>query len=447
MEIIDYFRLLRRNWALIAGCAALAVAAAWLVTVRTTPRYAASVTIFVAGRGTGGASAYEASLLSEERIKSYAHLLTTDRLIGALVREQPGRTAEQLRREISAGLVPGTVLLRATVRDPSPARAQAIANALGAGFIQLVDELERPAAGGVPPFKVSIVDRARLPAVPDSPNVPANLAIGLLAGLAAGVGAGVLREALDTSVKTVERLREIAGGPVLGVIGATGEHPPTGPSEDFRFLGTNLRFAGGGRPVGSVVVTAARPGDGASSTACGLAVALAHAGQRVILVDGSLRAPHVARYLGVDDAGAGLAGVLRGRTDLDGALRRWRDTTLSVLPCGPVPAAVPAHDLLGAPRMGELVDELRERADIVIVDAPPLLSAPDAAVLARACDGAIVVARYGRTGHDQLRRAAEQLHTVDARLIGTVLNRAPARPGAGPAPSPAPARLATPAAR
>jgi capsular exopolysaccharide synthesis family protein len=446
VEIIDYARMLRRNWALIAGCAALALVTAWIATVRTTPRYAASVTIFVAGRGSDGSSAYQASLLSEERIKSYAHLLTSDRLVGALARARPGLTAERLRGEISADVVPGTVLLRVTVHDPSPARARAIANALGAGFIQLVDELERPATGGVPPFKVSIVDGARLPDRPDTPNVPANLAIGLLVGLAAGVGAGALREALDTSVRTADRLREITGGPVLGVIGAAGEHPPTGPSAAFRFLGTNLRFGGGDRPVRSVVITGARPRDGATSTACGLAVALADAGVRVILVDGSLGDPQIARYLGVDDAG-GLTGVLRGRTELDRALRRWRDSTLSVLACGPVPAAVAANDLFSGPRIGELVDELCKRADIVIVDAPPLLSAPDAAVLARACDGAILVARYGRTGHDQLRRAAEQLRAVDARLIGTVLNRAPAGRRPGRAPSPAPARLATPATR
>jgi capsular polysaccharide biosynthesis protein len=198
MELIDYVRLLRRNWHLIAGCAALAVAAAWLTTVRSTPRYESSITMFVAGRGTDGSSAYQASLLSAERVKSYAHLLTSERLAAGLAHDQPGRTPEELRSEISAEVVPDTVLLRATVRDPSPAHARATASALGERFIQLVDELERP-AGGVPLFTVSIVDGAREPTHPVGPDYAANLAIGLLAGLALGVGSAFLREALATS--------------------------------------------------------------------------------------------------------------------------------------------------------------------------------------------------------------------------------------------------------
>lgn len=428
MELIDVIRLLRRTWPLILGCAALAVGTAWLVTARETPRYEASITMFVAGRGTDGSSAYQASLLSQERVKSYAHLLTSDRLTTALAHEQPGRTPDQLRGEISAEVVPDTVLLRVTVRDPSPVRAQAIAGALGTRFIRLVDDLERPTAGGVPLFKVSIIDLPRLPAAPAGPNLPANLAIGLLAGLALGAGAGLLRETLDTSVTTVERLRELSGGPVLGVIDSAARHRPAGEAEAFRFLATNLRCAGGDRPLGAVVITGPRPQDGASSTACGLAVALARAGEHVILLDGSPRDPQVARQLGIDGA-IGLTSVLRGDADLDQALRPWLTSTLSVLPSGPVPAD--PGELLAGRRMRDLVDELRKRADIVIVDAPPLLSVADAAALAGACDGAVLVARHGRTTRDQLRSAVDQLRAVDARLIGAVLTKARTYPGQG----------------
>jgi capsular exopolysaccharide synthesis family protein len=468
VEIIDYVRLLRRTWPWIVTCAVLAVGTAWIATARATPQYAASITMFVAGRGTDGSSAYQAALLSGERVKSYAHLLTSDRLTEAVARRQPGRTPERLRGEISADVVPDTVLLRATVRDPSPARAQAIANDLGARFIRLVDELERPPAGGVPLFKVSIVDSARVPTRPADRGLAANLAIGLLAGLGLGVGAGLLRETLDTSVKTVDRLREITGGPVLGVINTAARRsplwpipaPPPAPARDeqapapgerarteaFRFLGTNLLFADADRPVGSVVLTGVRPRDGASSTACGLAVALAQAGRRVVLVDGSMRDPQVAGYLGID-AAIGLTSVLRGQADLDRALRRGHPPTLSVLPGGP--ATADPGELLAGRRLPALLAELRERADIVIVDAPPLLSVADAAMLARDCDGAVVVTRYGRTTREQLRRAVDQLRAVDARLLGTVLNRAPegADPGYGHAysaasavPRPAPAQ-------
>jgi non-specific protein-tyrosine kinase len=440
MEIIRYLRLLRRNWLLIAACAILAVVAAWIATVRTTPQYAASITMFVSvtDRKMNSSSAYQASLLSQERVKSYANLLNSYRLTDQLAQQLSGLTPGELRNRISAELVPDTVLLRATVTDPSPARAKEIADALGAQFIALVHELERPSTGEPSFVKVTVVDSARKPTAPASPDVPYNLALGLLVGLALGIGCGLLRESLDVSVKTVEQLREITGGPTLGVIcrdDSAAKSPliVQGPdhrasAEAFRFLRTNLRFVDVDDPVRSVVVTSALPGEGKSLTACNLAIALAQAGKQVILVDGDLRKPQVGRHFGIK-AAAGLTSLLVGQVVLEQVLHPWDGISLSVLPSGPIPPN--PSELLGAHSMHRILEELHSRADLVVIDAPSLLPVADAAILAQICDGAVLVTRYGRTSREQVRRATEQLCAVDARLLGTVLNVVPVKSESG----------------
>jgi capsular exopolysaccharide synthesis family protein len=172
-----------------------------------------------------------------------------------------------------------------------------------------------------------------------------------------------------------------------------------------------------------VVLTSSVNDEGKSTTACNLAITLAGAGARVILVEGDLRRPRVADYMGLDGA-VGLTDILIRRAGLDHVLQPWGDLPLSILTSGALPPNPGA--LLGSAQMTGLLAELRARADIVLIDTPPLLPATDAAVLARQCDGALAVIRQGRTTREQLTRALAALRGADARLLGTVLNMAPA---------------------
>jgi non-specific protein-tyrosine kinase len=122
---------------------------------------------------------------------------------------------------------------------------------------------------------------------------------------------------------------------------------------------------------------------------------------------------------------AGLTSVLVGHAELDDVLQQWNDMSLFVLPSGPIPPN--PGELLGSQYMRKILNDLRGRADIVLIDTPPLLPVADAAVLARNCDGAMLIARHGRTQADELHRGVERLRAVDVRLLGSVLNMAPAR--------------------
>lgn len=170
------------------------------------------------------------------------------------------------------------------------------------------------------------------------------------------------------------------------------------------------------------MVTSAIPGEGKTTTLCNLAIVLARAGQRVAVLETDLRRPCAVDYLGLEGA-VGLTSVLAGRLGLDEALQPWGSALFDVLASGPIPPN--PSELLASRQMTNVLAELNQRYDTVLLDAPPLLPVTDGAILAAACDGALVVVRYGKTKRHQIRAAFAALEAVSARPLGTVLSMAP----------------------
>jgi len=455
VELLYYVRALRRRWIVLAASVLLALIAAALVTARTSPQYAVSTTLIVSAPGDSGntQSAYQALLLSQQRVKSYAALMRSRGVTAGVAKSlNNGLTAEDVQNRITAEAVPDTVLLRATVRDRSPALAMEIANTLGTEFSHYVDKLEQPPTAAHSVVKITVADDADLPTTPVSPRPIRNLGLGLVLGLIVGAIAAVLQEIMDTSVRSAQALREMTGSTTLGVIDfdrSAGRQPLTvrddghsARAETFRSLRTNLRFAGAGELPRSVAIAASVPEEGTTTIACNLAIALAEADWRVILVDTDLRRPRVADYLGIE-ATTGLTSVLTNGVAVKDVLRKWGPGSLSVLPSGPIPPN--PSELLGSQKMLRTLGELEQKADIVIFDTPPLLAVTDAAVLARFCAGALLVTRFGRTRQEQVTQAVERLTMVDARLLGSVLNFA--KPETGLPPTFGVPRLTAPADR
>src|SRR5664280_1723134 len=412
VELRDYIRVLRKQWVLIALTTALAIAAAIGYTVRATPLYQSSIKLFVSAqeRTTDTTStAYQGGLFSQQRAKSYADLLSGPR-------------------------VADTVLLTASVTDTNRAQAQRLANEVGVQFAALVEQLERPPTGGPAPIKVEVVESARLPSSPVSPKPTRNVGLALVLGLLLGVGLAVLRETLDTTVKSTQDLQERVGAPVLGVIGFDPDaksrplivqaDPHSSRAEAFRQLRTNLQFVDVDHRPTSIVVTSSVSEEGKTTTTANLAISLSQAGIRVALVEGDLRRPRMAEYLGIEGA-VGLTTVLVGRASLDDALQPWGDAGLLVLPSGATPPN--PSELLGSQGMADLLRELESRVDLVLIDAPPLLPVTDAAVLSVIASGSLLVVRHGRTGLEQVSTAIESLRRVDAHLFGVILNMAPTK--------------------
>jgi len=296
-----------------------------------------------------------------------------------------------------------------------------------------VAEIESPQSGAPAPVKLTTTQPASVPTVPVAPRKSLNLALGLLVGLALGAGGALLREQLNTTVKTPDDIESLTGSVPLGLVpfDAAAKTTPLvtaeandSRAEAFRTLRTNLRFADVDHPPRSIVVTSPMPGEGKSTSACNIALTLALAGSRVVLVEADLRKPRVGEYLGLDSA-VGLTNVLAGQHTLEDVLVPWRRQTLTVLPAGPVPPN--PSELLGSQHMGNLLKVLGARYDYVIVDSPPLLPVTDGAVLATLTDGALLIARHGKSSRDDLEQAAHALEAVNAKLLGTVLNCIPVR--------------------
>lgn len=439
-------RAVREQWrvvvaAVVAGL--LLAVAAFLVLPRT---YTAHLQLYVSAQVVGGPqAAYEGAQLSEERVTSYTELLTSPR-VGSEVARRLGLPGPQaVIDHVTASSRPDTVLLEVATTDTSPARAAELANAVGQVFPPMIDDLERRTSRtGQAPVAVRVVEAAEPPAEPSSPGLVLFLALGLVVGAAAGLGAAQVRRALDVSVRTPGDLQRCSGAPSLGAIGVdpgASRNPlvvlgaPGSPyAEAYRGLRTNLRYVDVDRPPRVLLVTSAGEGEGKSTVVANLAVALAAAQKRVVVVEADLRRPRVAALLGAVDGPVGLTTVLAGRVDLDRAVQPAA-SAVHVLAAGVLPPN--PSELLGSRQMQEVLDTLRVGYDVVLVDSPPLLAVTDAAVLGPSSDGALLVCRFGKTSGTAVRSAAESLAAVSTRVLGTVMTMVPRRspwPSTGYAP-------------
>ncbi|WP_433803101.1 polysaccharide biosynthesis tyrosine autokinase [Actinomycetospora sp. CA-084318] len=430
MTAREYLTLLAAQWRWITGAALVGFVLAGVVVLLTPASYAATVTLYVStASNTSSADAYQGSLLSQDRVKSYTELLSSYRLGQEVVSDlglpdDPQSVAD----EVSASVTPNTVLLVARVTDASPERAQAIAGAVGRRFPAMVADIERPADRTQPPtVSARVVEGPVLVPGPVSPQPLIDLGLGLAAGLLVGVTIAVVRRSLDRSVLGLAELAKLVPRPLLGTLPrdrqldrspvALRDRPSSPVAESLRAVHGNLAAGVGTDRV--LAVTSAIEGEGKSTLVVNLALAEANAGSRVLLVEADLRRPRAAEYLGVP-AGEGLSGVLAGRASLAAAVRPGPVAGLEVLASGPLPRN--PYEEVESERMGAVLDEARERYDVVLVDAPPLLPVADGLALARRADAVVLVVRAGSTGAPLVRRAHEQLVTAGVTPLGVVFN-------------------------
>lgn len=439
MDLRDNLRILRRNWTVIVGATLLGLLIAGGVSALVKPTYTSETQLFVAIQSSGTVTELQqGNTFSQARVQSYVKTVTTPVVLDPVI-ETLGLpvTAEDLASRVKAGTDLNTVLINISVSDHSPTQAAAIAQAVASSLIKAVDGLEKPkAGGGSSPINLSIITPAKAPLTPSDPNSRLNLIVGLILGLAAGTGVALLRSTLDNRIRGEVDLRRVTDSPVLGGIAfdqdamrkplLTQAIPQSPRAESFRQLRTNFQFANFSASSNSVLVTSSLPGEGKSTTATNLAIALAQAGQTVCLIDADLRRPKVDDYLGLE-RNAGLTTALVGAAEVNDLLQPWGEGNLFVLTAGGIPPN--PSELLGSVEMKELVARLEISFDSVIIDAPPLLPVTDAAVLSQHVGGVIVVVGSQKLKRLDLTKALNSLDLVGANVLGVVLNRLP---GKGP---------------
>jgi capsular exopolysaccharide synthesis family protein len=200
-------------------------------------------------------------------------------------------------------------------------------------------------------------------------------------------------------------------------------NPRSPISEAYRTLRTNLQFVSLDKPLRSLLVTSPGAQQGKSTTLANLAVTIAQGEKQVILVDCDLRRPTLHKLFGLEDKPGLTSMMLDEESMSDPPLQETAVPRLRLLASGPLPPS-PA-DLLGSRRMDRVVELLAERADIVLLDAPPVVAVSDAAVLATKVDGVLLVVSAGQTKRDDVQAAKTRLEKVNANLIGAVLTNVP----------------------
>lgn len=199
--------------------------------------------------------------------------------------------------------------------------------------------------------------------------------------------------------------------------------PRAEAAEAYRTLRTNLLFSTVDNPVSTLVVTSPTPESGKSTAIANLAVTLAQGGHETILVDADLRKPAQHDIWGLNNERGLTTMMLEAGVLAEPPIQSVDVPGLSVIPSGPLPP-IPA-DLLGSRKMDEVIGVLKARAEIVLFDAPPVLSVSDAVILGSKADGVILVMRAGHARRDHAIRAGDLLSQAHVRVVGCVLTNAP----------------------
>lgn len=463
----DFFRILRKSWIILIALTLVGGGVALVYSLLQKPVYSAATKVFVS---TTTASTVQelaqSNTFSLSRVDTYADLVTTPIVLEPVIRELNLKTtAALLAKDIKAEASNGTTIIDISASNKNAVTAASIANATARSLSSTVAEIESSEEIDAPsPVKLTRVQTAVVPTVPDSPKISLNVAIGLVIGLALGIGLALLADSLNVRVRSSRDVTELTELPILGGILLDPEadkrplvlqaEPKSIRSEAYRALRTNLQFLSSGHPVAStsfassvnagtpfggvtsagsptpgrshrgIVFTSAIASEGKSTTVANLGLALAEAGLRVLIVDADLRRPRVAKILGLVGA-VGLSDVLIGRVEPAAALQQWGEKSLFVLPAGQVPPN--PSELLGSAAMVALIDWLGVNFDVVLYDAPALLPVTDAAILAKVVDETIVAVGVNRTTKSQLSATLTALQNASVTPAGIVLTLLPTK--------------------
>lgn len=199
-------------------------------------------------------------------------------------------------------------------------------------------------------------------------------------------------------------------------------HPKSPVAEAYRSLRTSLNYINPDDPLQTLLVTSSGAGEGKSFMVSNLALAIAQNDKKVIVVDADMRKPMQHKFFNMTNF-TGLSNILMGEVDLEEGLRETDISKVNLISTGVIPPN-PA-ELLDSKSMQKVIDKLEEKADMVIVDAPPVIPVTDAALLSKHVDGVLLVVASHETDKDILKKTVEKLNFVKANIIGTVLNKYP----------------------
>lgn len=431
MTLREFLAIMRHRWMTVAASALIVLAATAVATLMITPVFTASARVYFSteapvNQETGQTGGFY--VLTQNDLNTYIEVLNSPTVLDAIRAE----VGEDAVFTVSAATTGTSAILNVTATSPDAATAAQVANVAGPELAAVAPEFSALLANAGQTVEATFISPAEVPGSPTSPDVGRNLALGLLFGVAAGIGLAFVQHGLDTRVRGEADIVSMSDRPVLAnipfdrhadkrpIIMDAQPHSPH--AEEYRRLRANLLFVDVEKATHSFVITSAMPSEGKTTTAINLAIAMADAGSRVLLVDADLRNPSVAKTMGL--AGdAGLTTMLIGKATFDDVAQQWKDTSLWVLPAGPVPPN--PSELLGSSAMARIFSQFSEQFDFVLVDSPPVAPVIDAVLLDTLTGGTVLVVSLDRIRKRFLAHALKSLSTAGARVSGFALNMVP----------------------
>jgi polysaccharide biosynthesis transport protein len=418
----------RQRWLMVGVVAIFAVTAAF-VSSRLQKVYATTDTLLVTV--AANEQSFDTVQAAQAFTRSYADLVRSPN-IARIVASRLGDGADprSLDAAVSVEAVPETQLMKITAEDPSPLRAKRIADTYASVF---VDYVHRHLSGQTT-ASITTADRATVPDQPIRPRKALYVLVACILGMAAACALAFGRDRLDRRLRAAEDVEgRIAGTlPILGRIPERGRsHASISAFRDaHQVLRKNLEFARDSGSLRSSAVTSASDREGKTTTVAQLARASAELGLRVLIVEADFRFPSIQSELAHDAGGMlrpGLSDYLDGSASVDEIINPVEHYGLSVVPAGIAPVSGSA--LLESDRAQQAVATFLTRADLVLVDCPPVNAGADASIVAHLVDGVIVVVDLKRATDQTVSAALRQLRTVRSAVLGLVINRDPhARP-------------------
>lgn len=287
---------------------------------------------------------------------------------------------------------------------------------------------------------VQIFEAAPLPVEPIGPNRVLTILLACALGLSLSIGTAFLLEYLDDRIKADAESADLSDLPILArvpemPIKELDNQPialarPRDPvTEAYRILRTSIQFSNVDKPSRNILVTSSNPGEGKSTTAANLALVIAQAGHRVVLIDADWRRPVVHKLFGIN-ASEGITMIFAGaqrrgqqflHEQLERIIQPTEQRNLDVIPSGPIPPN--PSELLSSNLLRETIELIHERYDYVIFDSPPVLSVTDSIMLSSWVDDVLIAAYANKTRRADLAQTVERLREVNAHLVGVVMNR------------------------
>jgi len=458
-DVIDfrkYASILLAKWWLILMLPALGGVAAFFYSASQDEIYEANAVLLVRSSSATASGASVDFRQSQDLASTYRRLVTARPFLERVVQtERVGLDLSGLEGIVSAATLANPPVVEIRVRHGDPNVAANTAQTVADEFIEYTIEqrlgeiarLQQAAAvQGITNTdalvsaqfaaidSLSLLEPVRTPKSPVVPKTAQNIVAGVFLGIVVAVGSAILWESIGDSIRSPDQISELFGLSSLGTVprwSATDLDSTTilsqysGTSqlaEAYRQVRTNLEFATATREGNAFMITSPSPGEGKSTTATNLAIAIAQTGTRVVLIDADFRRASLHRTLPGINREPGVSNVLAG------AVKDWRtvvqtgdQTSLDILAAGPTPPN-PA-ELLGSAGMKKLIEELKADYDLVLIDTPPVIPVADASIMASRVSGAVIVVEAFSTRSSALKSALGTLSNSRVDVLGVVLNK------------------------